>query len=337
MKKKSHTPLVSVIPIIDLLPLSEKGMAGANFIARQLREALTNSGFLIIINHGISRRLIDQTFEEARRFHSQPMHVKQSVLMNSHNNGYMAMNRYNVKTSRVSDEEAKFDLNEAFFIKRERKPDDPLVREGRRFAGPNEWPTGLTNFKKNILEYTDAVDKLAKSLLQPLAISLDMPTNTFEDAFWESQFSFRLSHYPPTKRRDKDQYGIAPHTDANFLTFLAQSTVPGLQIQTADNKWIDIPYVPDSFVVNSGDMLHRWTNGYYRSTPHRALPPKKQSRYAIPYFYGPHLDAQITCLPSCQSKENPAKFPPISYSDYIDWWYDANYNASDQQDLSISG
>ena len=40
----------------------------------------------------------------------------------------------------------------------------------------------------------DAIDKLAKQLLAPLAISLDMPASTFENAFWESQFSFRLSH-----------------------------------------------------------------------------------------------------------------------------------------------
>jgi isopenicillin N synthase-like dioxygenase len=51
----------------------------------------------------------------------------------------------------------KPDLNEAFFIKRERGPDDPLVRAGRRFAGPNRWRANLPGFREAVLAYTDAV------------------------------------------------------------------------------------------------------------------------------------------------------------------------------------
>ena len=162
-----------------------------------------------------------------------------------------------------------------------------------------------------------------------------MPASTFENAFWESQFSFRLSHYPAVKDAIRNQYGIAPHTDSNFLTFLAQSEAPGLQIQTDTDEWLDVPYVAGSIVVNSGDMLHRWTNGRYKSTPHRALPPAENSRYAIPFFFGPHLHSQIECLSSCKSQNNPAKFPPISYGEYMNWWYDSNYNSTLQQDLLI--
>jgi len=92
--------------------------------------------------------------------------------------------------------------------------------------------------------------------------------------------------------------------------------------------------VPNSFVVNSGDMLHRWTNGRYVSTPHRALPPTEGPRYAIPYFFGPHLDTEIRCLASCYDDANPAREPPITYGDYMSWWYDSNYNPDDQQDLA---
>ena len=62
--------------------------------------------------------------------------------MNGHNNGYMSMIRYAVWTSEVN-ANAKPDLNEAFFVKRERTADDPLVIAGRRFAGPNRWPDDL--------------------------------------------------------------------------------------------------------------------------------------------------------------------------------------------------
>ena len=29
---------------------------------------------------------------------------------------------------------------------------------------------------------------------------------------------------------------------------------------------------------------------------------------------------------------NPARYPPITYAAYLDWWYDANYHAARQRD-----
>ena len=321
------------IPLIDLAPLTD-GLPGARAIVPALRMALEEIGFLIITNHGVAQKLIDATFNEAKRFHDQCLEAKLAVRMNAHNNGYMAMARYNVRTSRVS-EDALPDMNEAFFIKRERPADDPLAHAGRRFAGPNEWPADLPGFRETLLAYTEAVDALGRRMMPAIALALDMPADTFDAAFTESQFSFRLSHYPPVQRQP-DQYGIAPHTDANFMTFLAQSGVPGLQIQMADDEWVDVPHVPGSFVVNTGDMLHRWTNGRFRSTGHRALPPLKGHRYAIPYFMGPHMDTLIECLPSCRDDTNPAQYPPITYDDYISWWYDSNYAVADQEDVTVA-
>lgn len=323
------------IPLIDLAPLAEGGLEGARAVAPALRTALEDIGFLIITNHGVPQDLIDATFAEAKRFHDQSLEAKLKVRMNAHNNGYMAMARYNVRTSRVSEEAALPDMNEAFFIKRERPLDDPLLRAGRRFAGPNEWPKDLPGFKETVLAYTEAADSLGRRLLPAIALALDMPADFFDAAFAESQFSFRLSHYPPVPRQAK-QYGIAPHTDSNFMTFLAQSGVPGLQIQMPSGDWQDVPHVPGSFVVNTGDMLHRWTNGRFRSTAHRALPPRDGARYAIPFFLGPHMDTLIECLPTCQAPGNPPQYPPITYSDYIGWWYDANYNVADQEDVTAA-
>ena len=182
-----------------------------------------------MVNHGVPQALIDDTFAEARRFHAQPMEAKLALRMNEHNNGYMMLGRYAVWTSDVNAND-KPDLNEAFFVKRERGPDDPLVRAGRRFAGPNRWPADLPGFREAVLAYTDAVDALGRRLLPLCAMALDLPPDTFDGAFAESQFSFRLTHYPPVAA-ESNQFGIAPHTDANFMTFLAQSDVPGLQVR----------------------------------------------------------------------------------------------------------
>jgi len=321
-----------VIPIIDLGPYLANRPGAEAATAAQLGRALRDVGFFVIVNHEVPRELIDATFAEARRFHAQPMDAKLALRMNEHNNGYMMLGRYAVWTSDVNAND-KPDLNEAFFVKRERAGDDPLVRTGRRFAGPNQWPADLPGFRETVLAYTDAVDALGCRVLPLCATALDLPPDTFDRAFAESQFSFRLTHYPPVAA-EPNQFGIAPHTDANFMTFLAQSEVPGLQVRTPDGAWLDVPYVPGSFAVNSGDMLERWTNGRFKSTPHRALPPVRRSRYAIPYFMGPHLDTEIACLPTCQGPGNPPRHPAITYAAYLDWWYDANYNAARQRDVA---
>ncbi|MCY3754943.1 MAG: isopenicillin N synthase family oxygenase [Alphaproteobacteria bacterium] len=313
-----------MIPLIDLSRSREE-------VADALAGALEHVGFFIVVNHGVPQEKIRAMFAEAERFHAQSEAAKHAVLMNEHNNGYMAMARYNVRTSRVSEAEAKPDMNEAFFIKRERGADDPLA--GRRFAGPNRWPGNLPGFRETVLDYCETVDRLALSVLPTLSLSLGLPEDWFDPHFTRSQFSFRLSHYPPAER-EPGRYGIAPHTDTNFLTFLAQSGVPGLQIRREGGGWEDVPFVEDSFVVNTGDMLHRWTNGRYKSTPHRAQPPLDRHRYAIPYFFGPNLDAEIRCAPTCTGPDNPPRWPPVIYEDHLAWWYDANYNADDQKDLA---
>ena len=321
-----------MIPVIDLGPYLAGRPRAFAATAAELGRALETVGFFVVVGHRVPQSLIDATFAEARRFHAQPMDAKLALRMNEHNNGYMMLGRYAVWTSDVNAND-KPDLNEAFFIKRERAPDDPLVRAGRRFAGPNQWPDNLPGFRETLLRYTDAVDALGRRLLPLLAAYLDLPTDVFDAAFAESQFSFRLTHYPPVTA-EPNQFGIAPHTDANFMTFLAQSDVPGLQVRTPDGEWVDVPYVPGSFAVNSGDMMQRWTNHRFKSTPHRALPPVDRPRYAIPYFMGPHLDTEIACLPTCHGQGNPPRYPPISYTQYLEWWYDANYNAARQRDVA---
>jgi isopenicillin N synthase-like dioxygenase len=330
-----HTPPTSPttgIPVIDLAPFFAGTHGALETTAAALRSALEDIGFFLLVNHEVPQQLIDRTFAEAKRFHALPLAAKLALRMNEHNNGYMSMGRYAVWTSEVNTND-KPDLNEAFFCKRERSLDDPLRRSGRRFVGPNIWPEALVGFRETVLEYTHTIDALARRFLPVCAVALDLPPDYFDAAFAESQFSFRLSHYPPVTAA-ANQFGIAPHTDANFLTFLAQTDIPGLQVRMPTGDWLDVPYLPGSFAVNAGDMMYRWTNGRFKSTPHRALPPVGRHRYAIPFFLGPHIDTVIACLPTCEGPDNPARFPPITYEEYLTWWYNANYNAAVQDDAS---
>lgn len=324
---------MNTIPVIDVADFLANRAGALQALAQQLHDALTTVGFMVITGHDVPQSLIHQTFADAERLHNLPMPAKLALKLNEHNNGYMAMNRYAVWTSDVNKND-KADLNEAFFIKRERGLDNPLRQSGRRFVGANVWPADpeLPGFRAHALEYADTMDAFARRMLAPLAVALDLPPDWFDEAFSESQFTLRLSHYPPVAAA-ANQFGIAPHTDSSFMTYLAQTEVPGLQVRMPTGDWLDVPFVAGSFAVNSGDMMKRWTNGRFLSTPHRALPPVGRHRYAIPYFLGPQFDWEIACLPTCTSPGNPPRWPPITYAAWQEYWYDANYDPKAQKDL----
>jgi hypothetical protein len=72
----------------------------------------------------------------------------------------------------------------------------------------------------------------------------------------------------------------------------------------------------------------------FKSTPHRALPPVGRERYAIPFFLGPRFDQRIECLPTCTGPDNPPRWEPITYAEWQEYWYDANYDPKLQCDVA---
>ncbi len=209
---------IAEIPVIDLGPYLRGEPNALSQTAGQLRQALETIGFFIIVNHGVPHELIAQTFAEAERFHAQSMAAKTALRMNEHNNGYMAMGRYAVWTSDVNDND-KPDLNEAFFLRRERQPDDPLLQSGRLYVGANRWPDDLEGFRERVLQYTDAMDELSRTFMPICAVALDLPPDYFDAAFAESQFTFRLSHYPPPWRLRSTNSASRPTRMPTFSRF----------------------------------------------------------------------------------------------------------------------
>jgi isopenicillin N synthase-like dioxygenase len=65
-------------------------------------------------------------------------------------------------------------------------------------------------------------------------------------------------------------------------------------------------------------MLERWTNGIFKSTKHRVvMMATSDHRYSMPFFYEPHFDTVVTCLPTCCSDDHPAIYPPVVSGEYL--------------------
>jgi len=246
------------------------------------------------------------------------------LLINDHMVGYLPLGYSTFRSSNIN-RNTRHDLNEALFIRRERAPDDPDVVSGKRWRGLNQWPADLPGFRDTILEYFRTMEALARKLLPVYALALDLPREYFLPLFDGAHINLRLSHYPAGEAAEDNQFGIAPHADAGFMTLLPQSAVPGLEIRSRAGRWLAAPSLPGSYLVNTGDTLNRWTNGRFLSTPHRASNQSARERYAMPFFYDPNTDTMIECLSTCQGPGNPPKFPPQTYGEFYAWFIARNY------------
>ena len=59
--------------------------------------------------------------------------------------------------------------------------------------------------------------------------------------------------------------------------------------------WMPADAVPGAILANVGDMLLRWTDGRYRSAPHRVLVPKTRGvdRHSVAFFLNCNVHATV--------------------------------------------
>jgi len=157
--------------------------------------------------------------------------------------------------------------------------------------------------------------------MECVALALGLPDDHFQEYYDDSFWVLRVIHYPLSDpAADQKDLGCGVHTDYGCLTMInADSTRGCLQAKNTSGKWVTVEPLPGALTCNIGDMLARWTNGLYRSTPHRVLRPQSgASRISIPFFFEPNYQAEIAPLPQCcTSTGQPPRFPPIVYGDHL--------------------
>ena len=302
------------IPKIDISEIEEKEFSRT--LLQDFFNAYNKYGFGYIINHGIEKTLIEQLFQVSKQFHSQPLSEKMRVALDHNHRGYIAINTSTDVNSKLADVK-KPNQSESFMMMREDKSELPDVY----LSGPNQWPK-LENFKEVLEKYTCNMTKLGRNLMRLALLSSGVKDLSLMQTLDTPTIWLRLLHYPPiSKNSPSDLYGSAPHTDFGCLTILAQDEIGGLQVQTLEGEWIDVPKIEGSFVVNVGDMLSRYTNGLLRSTPHRVINKSGKERFSCPFFFDPHTNAVVQPLKGT----GKPKFSPINFGEFLREELEASY------------
>ncbi len=322
------------LPIVDLTGLAEAADAGDTAALRPLAHAFDAAcrtfGFCYIANHGVPQPVTDAAFAMSAAFHALPLEEKQAIAINRAHRGYMAMASSVIVTSSI-EKATKPNYSELFMLMHDVAPGS----ESGPLDGPNQFPSRPAGFRAAVERYDSALNGLARRMTRMIAVALGLEPDGLDRFFARPTTFLRLLHYPPTPvDKDAKQYGSAPHTDYGFITILAQDRTGGLQVRSPDHSWIEAAPIEDTLVVNIGDMGSRWTNGQWRSTPHRVINRSGGDRYSMPYFYDPDTAEIIECLPTCRSQDNPPRFPPVRYGDYLMERIDANYAYRGKSDVN---
>jgi isopenicillin N synthase-like dioxygenase len=135
--------------------------------------------------------------------------------------------------------------------------------------------------------------------------------------------TMRLLHYPPqTIITDEEQLGCGAHTDYECFTLLSQSNQSGLQVLNNKGEWINAKPIENTFVVNIGDLMQRWTDDQFKSTIHRVINTSGTTRYSIPLFFGPDYFAEIKSL----SHNQISKYSTVIAGEYLTSRFDDTYH-----------
>lgn len=295
------------IPIVDIGAMFGADRAAMRRTTDGLREVCQSIGFFYVVNHQVPRALTSRAVEQTTRFFDLPMETKMpyDLARLGRHRGYVPPGGVNAGPDATT-----ADLQEGYEIGLEVPEDDPLCRAGNKLYAPNVWPKEIPGFGTDLYAYFQAITDLGHVLFRAFAMALDLPDDFFEDKIDKPMAQLRLIHYPPQDRpEDPSRIGIGAHTDYECFTILWQSA-PGLQVRNTAGHWIEAPPIPDSFVINLGDMLQRWTNDLFVSTPHRVINTTGKDRYSLPFFFGANYDAVVEPLPNFVGPDNPPRYPP---------------------------
>lgn len=291
---------IGSIPVIDVTGL-EAGGERIRLIGSQMREAAEGIGFFYIKRHTIPPALIAGVLDVASRFFAAPLDRKQSVAVNAGHRGFIRIGEAKMTAG------AKPDLKESFVW--------GLNEPGPDGIPPNQWPDFLPEMKDVLMDFFDAGHRVGWSLLRAFAAALEVDEETFIRAIDRPISRGSVIYYPPQPpEMGTDQFGVSSHTDYGCLTLLYQDDTGGLQVQGRGGDWLTAHPIPGTLVVNVGDLLARWTNDRFRSTPHRVINRSGRARLSTALFIDPNRD---TLIEPVVKPGEVTSYEPVTCGDYL--------------------
>jgi isopenicillin N synthase-like dioxygenase len=303
------------VPVIDLNQFREGGDPASAVAA--LKDACENVGFFQVVGHGVPQASLDAVGTAMRLLARLPVDELEALAAPS-GHPFRGVEVRRGEFGDAADQEVavvRFQIC---------RFDDPEQAEAAgvspdvsNYFVPNMWPTQVPGLEESFRELFEHTRAFGRSLMRLCALALDLPQEHFDPQLALDASTLSANYYPPQQMLSTPQdpkVTLQPHTDSGVITLLYQAgDYTGLQLQSADGTWIDVPVVPDAFIINLGDLISRWTNDRWKSTTHRVIAAQDpdRSRLSIPTFFLPALDTVIDTF-EVFAPDDAKKYGPIT-------------------------
>ena len=287
------------------------GLADPSAAAR-IGRACQTTGFFVVADHGVPEPVVEAAWSTARQFFDLPLSSKLAVRAEGVPYGYDPVAAEALGRTRHDGEDAP-DAKQSFNL------GPPNRGPGTGFGSFDRiWPTEPYELRPAWLSYYSHMESLADALLSLFAEALGLDRAYFEPFTREHLSALRALDYP----EGSVSIRAGAHADYGTLTILRPDpAVGGLEVWV-DGRWLRIPAVGDGFVINIGDLMHRWTNGRWKSALHRVVAdPEGRRRASIAFFHNPDWDATIE--PILTDPGGRPAFPAITAGPWLQAKFEA--------------
>lgn len=307
---------IDAIPVIDISALVDDSDPVP--VAQALHAASQGLGFIYIRGHGIPTEAIEAARSTALSFFRSSDSEKQSVRVSDKHRGWIGMGGAKMQ------DDAAADLKESFIWGWQ--DDQGHTPEDHALRGPNQWPGSMPQMERDAMAYFRHAHSVAHHLMRGFALGLGLPDNFFLRTTDRPLSRASFVYYPPQSQElGPDRFGVGPHTDFGVLTVLCQDSVGGLQVQDINGDWLSAPPIDGTLIVNVADLLSRWTDGAYKSTPHRVVNRSGQERLSLVLAYDPNPDTMIDAR-EIYGEDHEAENDPITCGDYLIWRFNRAFS-----------
>ncbi|KAI3703307.1 hypothetical protein L1987_73269 [Smallanthus sonchifolius] len=178
------------------------------------------------------------------------------------------------------------------------------------------WPPGNDQFSKTMHTYANLVSKL-ENLVRKMVFER-YGVEKYHESFSESMTSVLKTNKYRLPKSDETNLGVKAHTDKAFFTILSQNQVNGLEVQIKDGEWMNVEFLPSSFVIMATDASMAWSNGRIKSPLHRVVMNGQEDRYSISLFS--YKKGIIEIPEELVDEEHPPRFKPFDHFKFLEFY-----------------
>jgi len=345
MAREAH-PEAKAIQIVDVALLVNGSAAEQLQKAKELSAAFESTGFAVITGHGVPEEVVNDIRSSAYKFFRQQVAEKRKYdkgkgygfggYVNQQENGAQLLGDF----SRPNDAVESLTAGlaglaggvEALQMEKVRKEDS----EGSRVCHVKdlsgcEMEEGTPEVvSRPATEFLRGCERVSRLVATALKLSLGATEEEVDMVMTPSGGGLRLAYYPSVhpEAAAEDLMGYGSHIDSGGVTVIAldPANKRGLQVDVSDRvgstgkeedrHWVDVPFVPNTFVLNVGALLSRWTGGRWKASVHRVLANRNPHHERLSIITGA-LSPKIDAPPFAGFAATKPTLPPVPAREFL--------------------